>query len=186
MKTSKFLCLLILTTVISVSGFSQQPYERGIGARITPSNSYYDLVSASYKFFITEPGAIELNGGVGLRKYAGWTDTNGDYHYDRHPFSLSLSASYQHHFEIPVRGGGFAWFIGGGLTGYTVISKDKGREGFGFGIFPTGGVDYKIPKIPLAVSADYRPTIMIASPDKYDSFYGSNFGLSARYTFGKN
>jgi len=36
----------------------------------------------------------------------------------------------------------------------------------------------------LAVSADYRPTVFVTRPDYYDGFYASNFGVSARYTFG--
>ena len=177
MKMLKLACLVVLLAGLSITGFAQKPYQRGIGLRI--SNSYYDLVAATYKFFISDAGAIDLNAGFGLRSY-----------YDRYyvdnvkPFSLGISASYQHHFEIPVRGGGLAWFIGGGLTGYRVFSSKGDYDGFAFGIFPTGGVDFKIPRIPLAVSADYRPTIFFSQPSHYDSFYGGNFGVSARYTFG--
>jgi len=184
MKITKFLCLLVLVVGLSVSASAQQPYERGIGMRFSPSN-YYETVSATYKFFITDAGAIDLNAGFGLRGRSGYTFNN--VYYDKvNPFTFAISAAYQHHFEIPVRGGGFAWFIGGGLTALRTFSDNGDYDGFGFGLFPTGGVDYKIPKIPLAVSADYRPTFFLASPKARDEFFGSNVGVSVRYTFGKN
>ena len=175
---------MVFVTGISVAGFAQKPYQKAIGLRISP-NSYYDLVAVSYKFFISDAGAIELNGGIGVRGYAYGVYGSPGYDKNVKPFAMSVSGAYQHHFEIPVRGGGLAWFIGGGLTGYNVFSDNGNFNGFGLGLFPTGGVDYKIPKIPLAVSVDYRPTILVASPKYYDSFYGTNVGLSARYTFGE-
>ncbi|MBL7763320.1 MAG: hypothetical protein JNL23_07820 [Chitinophagaceae bacterium] len=181
MKNSKFLCLSVLAIAISISGFSQKPYDKGIGLRF--SNTYYDVVAATFKFFVSDAGAFDLNAGFGLKGYA--YGVGPGYNKVR-PFNLGISAAYQHHFEIPVRGGGFAWFIGGGLVGYRSFSSEGDYDGFGFGIFPTGGVDYKIPKIPLAVSADYRPTFFLTAPNYYDSFYGRNIGVSARYTFGKN
>lgn len=177
MKLRKFFCLFLLAAGIGF-GAAAQPYQKAFGLRVAP-NSYYDLATASYKFFITEPGALELNAGFGTKSYSYGS-----------PTTLSISASYQHHFEIPVRGGGLYWFIGGGLTGYRSFSNARdasGRrvyDGFGFGLFPTGGVDFKIPRIPLAVSVDYRPTFFVTSPENFDEFFGTNFGLSARYTFG--
>ena len=179
MKLKKLIYLVTFIAGISLSG-SAQPYQKGIGLRI--SNSYYDLVSASYKFFVSEAGALELNAGFGLKSYYYY---NGYYNSHSKPFILDISASYQHHFEIPVRGGGLYWFVGGGLTGYRSFSSGGTYDGFAFGIFPTGGVDFKIPRIPLAVSADYRPTFFVAKPDYYDGFYGTNFGVSARYTIGQ-
>jgi len=183
MKVNTFFLSALLAIGVSFGAFAQ-PYHKGIGLRITPSNSYYDLVTASYKFFITDPGAIELNAGFGLKGYGGYYVGN-NYYRSSKPFNFSISASYQHHFEIPVRGGGLYWFIGGGLVGYRSFSSDGQFDGFGFGLFPTGGVDFKIPRIPLAVSADYRPTFFVAKPDYYDGFYGTNFGVSARYTIGE-
>lgn len=182
MKKTKFLCLLVLAAGISVSGYSQKPYDKGIGLRF--SNTYYDVVAATFKIFVTDAGAFDINAGFGLKGYNYYVtpNTSGKVR----PFNLGVSAAYQHHFEIPVRGGGFAWFIGGGIVGYRSFSSEGDYDGFGFGIFPTGGVDYKIPKIPLSVSADYRPTFFVAAPNYYDSFYGRNVGVSARYTFGKN
>ncbi len=148
---------------------SQSNYQSAVGMRV--SGGYYDLFSASYKTFITEPGAIELN--AGFRNYSipgfSW-------------FNLSASASYQHHFNIePVEG--LRWFIGGGLVAVNSFSSYSSYSGFGLGIFPTGGVDYKFAGIPLNLSADLRPTISLIKPNGYYSgFYLGNAGLSARYT----
>ncbi|MEJ0102321.1 MAG: hypothetical protein WDO19_07130 [Bacteroidota bacterium] len=173
--------LVVFIAGISVSGFAQ-PYQKGIGARISLTNAYYDFFSVSYKFFLSEASAIELNGGFGLKSYYYYNGTTNSY---SKPFTPDVSASYQYHFEIPVRGGGLYWFVGGGLTAYRAFSSFGDHDGFGFGLFPTGGVDFKIPRIPLAVSADYRPTFFVTRPDFYDGFYGTNFGVSARYTIGE-
>ena len=128
-------------------------------------------MSASYKTFITNPGAIELN--LGFRPYA--------YH---DQFNLSFSGAYQHHFPIkPVEG--LQWFVGGGLTAYNTFASESRYSGFGLGVFPTGGADYKFANIPLNVSADFRPTIALIKPDYYGypTFTANSVGISARYTF---
>jgi hypothetical protein len=145
-------------------------YKNGIGLRA--GGGYYDVIAASFKTFVTAPGAIEIN--VGFRPY-GITGYSW--------FNLSGSVSYQHHFPIGSIEG-FKWFIGGGATAFNTFSNYDHYKGFGLGIFPTGGVDYKFGNIPLNVSADIRPTISIIKPySYYNSFYAGNAGISARYTF---
>lgn len=156
-----------------MSAKAQSDYNSAIGGRI---GGYYDLVSASYKTHITEPGALEFN--LGFRGY-----DRGAYDWA----TVAFSFAYQHHFPIkPVPG--LRWYVGGGLTAYHSFSDNDNLRGFGLGIFPTGGIDYKFEKIPLNLSADVRPTIGVADPYdapgyKYRSFRGDNFGISARYTF---
>lgn len=148
-------------------------YKSAIGLRA--GGGYYDIIAASYKTFLTEPGALELN--LGFRPYT--------YHYvsSYNWFNLSFSASYQHHFPIGSIEG-FRWFVGGGLTAFNTFSNYDDYKGFGLGIFPTGGVDYKFSNIPLNLSADIRPTIALIKPyDYYNGFYAGNVGISARYTF---
>ncbi|MBX3256389.1 MAG: hypothetical protein KF862_19795 [Chitinophagaceae bacterium] len=154
-------------------------YKRGIGVRI--GGGYYDVAAASFKTFITKPGAIELN--LGFRPYSAIYSSYSQFH-------LSFSASYQHHFPIG-NVEGLRWFIGGGATVYNTFSSNEDLRGFGLGLFPTGGADYKFNNIPLNVSADFRPTIAIIRPDyygysylsTYSRFYAGNVGVSARYTF---
>jgi len=174
---------MIVALGISSAGFSQSKsanqgssYTSGIGIRL--GTAYYDIFSASYKTFLAEtPGALELN--LGFRPQT--------YYYSNNSYNalyVSFSASYQYHFDIPPAPG-LKWFIGGGLTMYNafVSSNDNYKAGFGMGLFPTGGADYKFNNIPLDVSVDLRPTFGIVRPnDAYDYFYVS-FGASARYTF---
>lgn len=151
---------------------AQSDYNSAIGLRI---GGYYDVVSGSFKTHITEPGALEFN--LGVRGYNGPVDW----------VTVAASATYQHHFPIkPVPG--LRWYVGGGLTAYNSFSDNRYARGFGLGIYPTGGIDYKFESIPLNLSADVRPTFGIVDPYdtpgyKYRSFRGDNFGVSARYTF---
>lgn len=167
----KLLCAICVFICVAITSNAQEVggYQRGIGLRA--GAGYYDIVSASFKAFVTVPGAIELN--LGFRpSYSVYGQSH-----------LSFSASYQHHFPIGSIEG-LKWFIGGGAIAYNTFSKYNDYKGFGVGLFPTGGVDYKFGNIPLNVSADVRPTIGIVRPSSYyNSFYAGNVGLSARYTF---
>ncbi len=167
----KSLLIIVCSLGLFATGFAQDgDYKSAIGGRV--GGGYYDLVAGSYKTFITSPGALEFN--VGFRPY-GYIGNNW--------VNLSVSASYQHHFPIG-NIEGFRWFVGGGLTAYNTFSSNSYYRGFGLGIFPTGGVDYKFGNIPLNLSADIRPTISLIKPyDHYNGFYAGNGGLSVRYTF---
>lgn len=173
----KFFVSTSIVFVFSFCMFSAQAqegssYKSGIGLRA--GGGYYDLIAASYKTFLTDPGALELN--LGFRPYAG---IYSSYNW----FNLSFSASYQHHFPIGSIEG-FKWFVGGGATAFNTFSNYDDYRGFGLGVFPTGGVDYKFANIPLNVSADFRPTIALIKPySYYSSFYAGNVGASVRYTF---
>ena len=173
----KLLCMTLIAG-ISVAAYSQANYKNAIGLRLAPG-SYYDAFAFSFKTPLGEAGAIEFNAGGGS-KHRGY-NWNNNYN-SRRPFGLSVSGTYQHHFKIPVEG--LRWFVGGGLSVYNMFSRDNKYEGFGLGIFPTGGIDYKFPALPLNLSADIRPTIFLSKPDYNDSFNGANFGLGARYVIG--
>lgn len=171
----KFLIAFNIVFVLSFSAVSLKAqdgssYKSGIGLRA--GGGYYDIIAASFKTFVTDPGAIEIN--VGFRPYG-----NTGYNW----VNLSGSVSYQHHFPIGSVEG-LKWFVGGGLTAFNTFSKYEDYKGFGLGVFPTGGADYKFGNIPLNVSADFRPTIALIKPySYYSSFYAGNVGISARYTF---
>jgi hypothetical protein len=169
-----FLSVALLGSLLGTASAQDSKYNSAIGGRL--SSGYYDLISASYKTFIIEQGALEFN--LGLRghshSYADWV-------------TVAFSAAYQHHFPIkPVPG--LQWYVGGGLTAYNSFSDHDEYRGFGLGIFPTGGIDYKFGKIPLNLSADIRPTISLTDPydskeGHYDHNDGGNVGISVRYTF---
>lgn len=169
MKKGMF--IIAMAVFVSSAVFSQSHYQSAIGLRL--GNGYTDLVSASFKTFFTEsPSAVEVD--LGVRPGYGYYNV----------FNLSLSAAYQYHFPIE-QVAGLQWFVGGGLTAYHTFSSHSDYRGFGLGVFPTGGIDYKFAAIPLNLSADLRPTIRISAPAAYDynNFYFGNFGISARYTF---
>ncbi len=160
--------------IISSAALAQDDYKNAIGGRFAP-DSYYDFMAFSYKGFVTEAGALEFNAGGGSRGFYSGGRT-------RRPFAMSVSGTYQHHFDIPLRG--LRWFVGGGLTAFNSFHSDGKVRGFGFGFYPTGGIDWKIPNIPLNLSADYRPTIFVVRPDIGDAFEAAQFGFVVRYTLG--
>ena len=163
------LTLAALFVAFAFTASAQSDYKNSIGIRL--GSGYYDVFAAAFKTFISEPAALEFDLGVRPHSVAGYNWT-----------SLSLSGAYQHHFPIASIEG-FQWFVGGGLTLSNTFSEWDDRSGFNAGIFPTGGVDYKLKNAPFAFSADIRPTITIVSGyDYYNSFY-ANAGLTARYVF---
>lgn len=171
--------ILMALVLVTISVNAQSDYSKAIGLRVSPLSNY-DMVAASFKTFLTDAGAIELNLGFGTTKVPGWGGILNDYG----TTSLSFSAAYQHHFDIaPVDG--LKWFIGGGAVAMNTFSDYDDFKGFSVGAFPTGGVDYKFKSIPLNVTADYRPTFLFVRPDDhlFGSFLGEHFGIAARYTF---
>lgn len=167
MKLSVTLALFFIGTSL----FAQSNYKQSIGLRL--GSGYYDIASVSYKTFMSEKSAIEIN--AGIRPYSlgtfKWTNA-------------SVSGTFQYHFPIkPVDG--LKWFVGGGVVASNTFSNFDAYRGFGLGIYPTAGADYKFSKIPLAVSADIRPTFNVIEGFEYtgyNNFY-PNAGISARYTF---
>lgn len=161
---------LLLIVAFSFSGIINAQrggnYKTALGIRF--GNTYYDAFSFSYKNFTTKNGALELNVGFGSRGYDDYSAS-----------TMQFALGYQWHFDFPVEG--LKWFVGGGATLFNTFSDGEKYSGFGFGIFPTGGIDYKVNSIPLNLSFDLRPTFLIASPSYYNSAY-SNVGLAIRYT----
>jgi hypothetical protein len=173
----KLFCIAVISLAVTSAAFSQtrgNEYQNSIGLRL--GTGYYDVFSASFKTFLGgTPSALEFN--LGFRP---------DSYYGYDAFSVCFQAVYQYHFNIPPVPG-LKWFVGGGLTFSNTSLTNKNSDynyssGFGMGIFPTGGLDYKFANIPLALSADLRPTIGIARPNDYYNFNYVSFGISARYT----
>jgi hypothetical protein len=168
--------------MFTIAGFSQSrqsnDYQSSIGVRF--GTGYYDLMSASFKTFLNStPGALQFDLGFRPDNYGG-ADV----------LSVSLQGSYQYHFDIPPAPG-LKWFIGGGVS-FSNTSLDYHNNpdyphvynsGFGMGIFPIGGLDYKFERIPLALTADLRPVIGLVRPNDYYNYFYASFGFSARYTF---
>jgi len=164
----KKLTLALVALFFTGASFAQD-YKNSIGIRL--GSGYYDAISASFKTFISEPAALEFNAGFDTDRWAGDGFTN-----------VSFSGAYQHHFQIGSIQG-FKWFIGGGAVLSNTFSDYDAVKGFNIGIFPTGGVDYKLKNAPFAFSADLRPTIHLVNGAGYYNGFYANGGLTARYTF---
>lgn len=168
--------LLLALVLIAGTLHAQEKYGKAIGVRIS-SHVDYATVAASYKFYISEPGAIELNAGFGQRNRYSIYD-----HKYWNTTGISLSGSYQHHFDISAVPG-LKWFLGGGLLIFNSFSKQSYYDGFGAGLLATGGLDYRFSNTPLNLSADFRPVLHIAAPSGFGTLHAHTFGLAARYVF---
>lgn len=165
--------ILLLASLLLASGAFAQDYKNSIGVRL--GSGVYDVVGVSYKTFITQPGALEFN--LGIRPYS---HSAGNW---KHKWTnVSLSGAYQHHFPIGDIDG-FKWYVGGGLVIANSFSNNDYYTGLSVGLFPTGGVDYKLKNAPFAFSVDLRPTVhVVEAYDYYKGFY-FNGGVTARYVF---
>lgn len=156
----KILLSLLVVAAVAIAGSVQaQSYSSAIGARFGVP------FAASYKFFVTEPGAIEI--------FAGFRGYGAGYSW------LSANAAYEHHFPI---GGvtNLSWYVGGGAGIQFWTWKNAALDGnTSISIFGALGLDYKFEEIPLNLSIDWMPTFFV---NGYLNGFGGGYGsLSARY-----
>ncbi len=151
-----------------IDGLEGADYKSAIGLRIgTP-------ISASYKHFFTKAGAGEA--------YAGFQHVGFGYGYT----FFVLGAQYQHHFPIGDIEG-FKWYVGGGASvqfySYNSNLNSYNYSSSALGVNAVGGIDYKFAAIPLNLSADWMPTVLIGS-NFYNRRSAAGYGgISARYVF---
>ena len=166
MRTKTLLLTLSLVVGCFFAAHAQSTYKSAIGLRagFPPA--------VSFKQFISDQGAIEA--------FAGFYPFASAYNW------FTIGAMYQHHFPIGSIEG-FQWYVGGGASMQVWAYKyalDKDRYGnLSFGLIGVGGVDYKFSQIPLNVSADFMPTVLIGSNLYYTSAFRGYAGASVRYTF---
>ncbi|WP_052072039.1 hypothetical protein [Sphingobacterium deserti] len=164
--------MLAFVAVLFTAGVFAQDYKNSIGIRL--GGGYYDVVGVAFKTFISAPGALEFDLGVRpSASYSGYNDgiTN-----------MSISGAYQHHFPI-ANISGFKWFVGGGAVIANTFTDYDDLSGISVGIFPTGGVDYKLKNAPFAFSADVRPTAHFVKSYGGINGFLFNGGVTARYVF---
>jgi len=159
----KFTFLLGLFLFICASNIKAQDYKSAIGLRLG-----YPL-SLSYKTFISEKGAIE--GVLGFRGYTYYS-------------WLNLSAFYQHHMAIPSVER-LKWYVGGGASVYywnydNDFYPNNDYASLSFGLHGIIGLDYSFDNIPLNLSVDWIPTVVIGG-EFLTGFGGSYGALSVRY-----
>ncbi|MEP6647606.1 MAG: hypothetical protein ABJC12_11015 [Saprospiraceae bacterium] len=158
----KFVLLFSMLVLFAIANSAHaQGYKSAIGLRLGSP------LAISYKFFISDPAAIELY--LGYRSYGvGYT-------------FLNPGAMYQYHFPISSVEG-LQWYVGGGASLYLYSYKSSygtAGDNLAFGINGVLGLDYKFANAPINLSADWLPTIVIGGFSGFGAGYGA---LSARYT----
>lgn len=160
MRKSLIVGLVAIFLFVGVSNVSAQrsatggDYRNAIGLGIDFGNGT-TFVGPSFKHFFTENH-------VGLAEVL---------------FGNSVTAIqvyYQYHKEIE-GAEGLRWFAGAGPGIYLY------NGGSTFILSPQGGLDYKIPSVPLSFSFDWRPKLGFY--DGGSDFEAGRFGLGFRYAF---
>ncbi|MFA7401935.1 MAG: hypothetical protein GX612_05940 [Bacteroidales bacterium] len=162
MKTKIIICLLVVMSSLSLN--AQTPYKHSIGGIVG------FMEGGSYKTFISDVFAIQVDFGLHFSHYALGGSVNGNFMY-----------------EQAIKNG-FYWFAGGGLSvGPTFGANPFSNNpvGFRLGLNGIGGAEYKFAKIPLTLQADVRPGVAfyIWGGGFYPRFDYSLLNASARYTF---
>jgi hypothetical protein len=157
--------LLVLALVIagvSVRSYAQAPYSTALGVRLG------DPDGITLQHYLSGSSAVE--GILGIGSY--W---------------FTITGLYEFHQQLKSTPG-LGWYIGFGahLGSFTTSEyyHDKiGYTGFLFGLDGILGLDYTFQHVPLNLSLDWKPAIEL-SP--FNGFIPGEFGLSVRYTFGRN
>ena len=149
----------VVFCIMSASQVQAQDYQSAIGLR------FGSPISVTYKFFISEPAAIEL--------YAGYRGYSNVYSY------FSIGGLYEIHKPFPDVDN-LNWYYGAGASvqflSYEYDIYDDGN--IGFGLSGVVGLDYKFEDAPFNLSLDVMPTIRIGGWDDGFDFW---YALSARY-----
>jgi hypothetical protein len=151
MKSTITAALLFCSLFLSSAAYAQS-YEAAVGARLGAP------LAASFKYFFTEPGAVEVYGG-----FSRFGNSNG----------ININGLYQHHFSLEQVTDNLFWYAGGGaglwLTG----------RGVYLGLMGNVGLEYTFYDLPLSIGLDWTPSIFLSYSEPFAPAYG---GLYARYT----
>lgn len=86
-----------------------------------------------------------------------------------------FNAFYQYHGKI----NDLRWYVGAGPSVHVFIYTGYNKTTIA--LKPMTGLAYKIPKVPLSLNIDWRPTLFIGLSKT--NFETARFGFSTRYTF---
>jgi hypothetical protein len=163
--------LLLAIVLVGFASVQAQDYQRSIGIRAAWN---YGL---SYKHFINENAALEA-----VLTFRFWGVPGFTYNNTR------IMGLYQHH--MPIDGvDGLKWYVGGGASvGFWggdfarwASAFDNSYSTVDIGIHPVVGLDYMFSDVPINLSLDFMPSIIIGG--WYNGFRGSYGGFSGRYIF---
>ena len=168
---------MLLVMAFATISFAQvgNGYDNAIGVRVGLHNTY----ELSYQRYVFPSGRIE--GTAGVQKYNGLNDFN-------------IHAVYQWMVQIPTGGRGtLQWYPGVGAQmgnwtrGIFDFRDNKGhwngvnsKKGFSCGAVAQVGIEYTFGRLPLMVSADYRPVFYFMQESKVTWY---NMALAVRYCF---
>lgn len=164
----KFFIAMFLVMAAATFSYAQvgNGYDNAFGIRGGLHNTW----ELSYQRYVISSSRIE--GTAGVQKYNGKTDFN-------------IVATYQWMVQIPTNGRGtLQWYPG---VGAQVGNWNEGhwnglnsKKGFSCGATAQVGIEYTFGRLPLVVSADYRPVFYFMQDSKV-TWYGIAF--AARYCF---
>jgi hypothetical protein len=161
MKKLIFSFSIILCCVFAAQ--SQTSYKTAIGLRLGYPTS------VSFKHFINEKGAVELF--AGIRRWS-WVN------------AFNIGGMYEHH-SVIADVEGLKWYFGGGASVWLWTYDNDYNFGATYGntniaIMGCLGLDYKFNDIPLNLSVDWVPGVIVG--DAYYGGFRAGYGaLSARY-----
>lgn len=154
---------VMITLFVALLAFqlSAQEYKSAIGGKLG-----YGLI-ASYKTFLSESSAVDIFGGI---RWGGFVA--GAYWLKHKPIASVDHLSWY-------------WGLGGSFTtwDYGFAGYDNYYE---LGISGVLGLDYAFEDLPINVSLDWAPTIVVADSydypgDELNRFRGGYGALSVRY-----
>jgi len=148
-------------SLFSLMAYSQSSYQQALGLKFPGG------VSISYKSFISDNNNLEFQG----------TFKDGGFR---------LSGLYEFNFYT-LNVDGLSWFVGPGAhlgfgkkDKYDANNKLVSKNSADIGIDGIIGLDYKIKDLPINISLDWQPSIVIAGNTDFSGAYG---GIGIRYTF---
>lgn len=155
---------LLLVSLAGVHHLHAQEYKTAAGLRLgSPS-------ALSLKYFLSEPLALEVYAGGRFYSWGNW---------------LSINGAFQYHTPLEIEGiEGLQWYVGAGAGAY-FWNYDRGfgvgASDLTIGIQGYLGLDwYPTPDLPLAISADWVPTLFVG--DAFLSGFGAGYGtVGIRY-----
>lgn len=156
---NKLFILLACFFLVATTQVQGQNYNSAIGVKLG-----YGLI-ASYKKFLNEKAAVDIFGGI---RWGG----------------LAAGVYYELHYDISGLDR-LQWYWGGGAT-FTTRTYGVTNEGYyELGVSGVLGLDYSFENIPLNLSVDWAPTVVLLNSYTFGGHYGrfrSGFGaLTARY-----
>ncbi len=147
---------------LGIGAVQAQNYDNAVGLRLGWG------FGGTFKHFLDESSAVEAIVNFRGAGYLGYVTR-----------SVAISGLYELHKPLEDVTEGLQWYVGGGALLGFASSNFSNNSSVSFGILGVIGLDYMFEEIPLNVSLDWMPGIIING----GGFTGSTGGLAVRYIF---